>query len=267
MLGFEVSARCEGRRREAGRKVVLVTGASSGIGRAIALGCARDGADLAITYRSNRSGAEETAGAIRARRAASRCPAGRHQPGRGRRARWPRTVQRALRAGRRLDQQRRRRHPHRRAAADCRRVEKLDLRARGGPARDDLASWAAVGADAASGAARSSTCPGITWSTAWRARTRSSIRRPRAAIASFSRSLAREVAPRDPGEHPGAGLHRDRLRRAGRPATGAGRSSSANAARPLGHARGRRRRGGVPGVGRVAFLTGQMIMVNGGVVM
>jgi 3-oxoacyl-[acyl-carrier protein] reductase len=43
------------------RKNVLVTGASSGIGRAIALRCARAGADLAITYRQNRQGAEETA--------------------------------------------------------------------------------------------------------------------------------------------------------------------------------------------------------------
>jgi 3-oxoacyl-[acyl-carrier protein] reductase len=42
-------------------KIVLVTGASSGIGSAIALGCAREGADVAITYRGNAAGAEETA--------------------------------------------------------------------------------------------------------------------------------------------------------------------------------------------------------------
>ena len=47
------------------RKIVLVTGASSGIGRAIALGCARAGADVALTYRDNQAGAEETAVAIR----------------------------------------------------------------------------------------------------------------------------------------------------------------------------------------------------------
>ncbi|HET7471241.1 MAG TPA: SDR family oxidoreductase [Gemmatimonadales bacterium] len=46
-------------------KIVLVTGASSGIGRAIALGCAREGADLAITYRANADGAEQAAGEIR----------------------------------------------------------------------------------------------------------------------------------------------------------------------------------------------------------
>jgi 3-oxoacyl-[acyl-carrier protein] reductase len=42
-------------------KRVVVTGGSSGIGRAIALRCAAAGADLLLTYRSNRSGAEETA--------------------------------------------------------------------------------------------------------------------------------------------------------------------------------------------------------------
>jgi 3-oxoacyl-[acyl-carrier protein] reductase len=47
------------------RKNVLVTGASSGIGRAIALRCAQAGADLAITYRKNQSGAETTAREIR----------------------------------------------------------------------------------------------------------------------------------------------------------------------------------------------------------
>jgi 3-oxoacyl-[acyl-carrier protein] reductase len=47
------------------RKSVLVTGASSGIGRAIALRCAGAGADLAITYRKNRDGAEATARQIR----------------------------------------------------------------------------------------------------------------------------------------------------------------------------------------------------------
>jgi len=46
-------------------KVVLVTGASSGIGRAIALACAEAGADLVIAYAANREGGEATAREIR----------------------------------------------------------------------------------------------------------------------------------------------------------------------------------------------------------
>jgi 3-oxoacyl-[acyl-carrier protein] reductase len=45
---------------------VLVTGASSGIGRAIAIACARAGADVALTYRVNEKGVQETAREIRA---------------------------------------------------------------------------------------------------------------------------------------------------------------------------------------------------------
>ncbi len=47
-------------------KTVLVTGASSGIGRAIAIRCASEGADVAVTYRGNREGGEAAAAAIRA---------------------------------------------------------------------------------------------------------------------------------------------------------------------------------------------------------
>ncbi len=42
-------------------KVVVVTGGSSGIGRAIARRCAGAGADVLISYRRNRRGAEEVA--------------------------------------------------------------------------------------------------------------------------------------------------------------------------------------------------------------
>ena len=44
---------------------VLVTGASSGIGRAIALACARAGADVALTFRSNEEGAREVERQVR----------------------------------------------------------------------------------------------------------------------------------------------------------------------------------------------------------
>jgi len=47
-------------------RAVLVTGASSGIGRAIAVAVARAGADVALTYRSNDSGAREVEREIRA---------------------------------------------------------------------------------------------------------------------------------------------------------------------------------------------------------
>src|SRR5690349_22291562 len=47
-------------------KVALITGASSGIGRAIALAYAAAWADMALTFRSNRRGAEETAEHARA---------------------------------------------------------------------------------------------------------------------------------------------------------------------------------------------------------
>ena len=46
-------------------KRVLVTGASSGIGRAIALGAARAGADVVLTYRGNEAGANAVAADIR----------------------------------------------------------------------------------------------------------------------------------------------------------------------------------------------------------
>src|SRR5437667_7610308 len=42
-------------------KVVLVTGASKGIGRALALGMAREGADLIVNYHSDRNAATEVA--------------------------------------------------------------------------------------------------------------------------------------------------------------------------------------------------------------
>lgn len=46
-------------------KVALITGASSGIGRATAEALSREGARVAVNYLKNREGAEETAQAIR----------------------------------------------------------------------------------------------------------------------------------------------------------------------------------------------------------
>ena len=47
-------------------KTVLVTGASKGIGHALALGCAREGADVIVNYHTDRDGADRTVTAIRA---------------------------------------------------------------------------------------------------------------------------------------------------------------------------------------------------------
>ncbi len=52
-----------GRNRLEG-KVAIITGGDQGIGRAIALRLASEGADIALCYRANRSGAEEVAASI-----------------------------------------------------------------------------------------------------------------------------------------------------------------------------------------------------------
>ena len=59
----QVTADAHGALALAGR-IVLVTGASSGIGRAIALAAAREGADLVATFRRNEAGGKATAAEI-----------------------------------------------------------------------------------------------------------------------------------------------------------------------------------------------------------
>jgi len=48
------------------QKIVLITGASKGIGQALALGCAREGADIIVNYHTDRDGAEATVASVRA---------------------------------------------------------------------------------------------------------------------------------------------------------------------------------------------------------
>jgi 3-oxoacyl-[acyl-carrier protein] reductase len=45
--------------------IALVVGGSGGVGRAVSVALARSGSDVALTYRSNRSGADEAAQAVR----------------------------------------------------------------------------------------------------------------------------------------------------------------------------------------------------------
>jgi len=48
------------------QKVAVVTGASKGVGRGVAFALAEAGFDIAVNYRGDRKGAEETAEKIRA---------------------------------------------------------------------------------------------------------------------------------------------------------------------------------------------------------
>lgn len=80
-------------------KTVLITGASKGIGRALAIGCAREGADVIVNYNSDREGAQATAAEVEAlgRRAIT------VQADIGRVAQVGRMFARARKAFRRLD--------------------------------------------------------------------------------------------------------------------------------------------------------------------
>jgi 3-oxoacyl-[acyl-carrier protein] reductase len=241
-----------------------VTGASSGIGRAIALGCARAGADVALTYRENQAGAEETAAAIREL---------------GRRAEVLRTdisVETEVTA---LAAELRRRLPRvdawiNNAGADIltgrggrlSRLEKLDLLLAVDLRGTVLASWAAVDLMRAQGGG---TIINMSWdhvSFGMAGENPILYSAAKGGIMSFSKSLARETAPDirvnilAPGfiETAFGQDANDRFR------------AEVVAKTPLG-------RWGVPddlagaavflASDASAFMTGQMIMVNGGVVM
>jgi 3-oxoacyl-[acyl-carrier protein] reductase len=246
------------------RKTVLVTGASSGIGRAIALGCARAGADVALTYRSNRAGAEDAANVIR---------------GLGRQAEVLRldiSVEAEVTS---LAAELRRRLPRvdawiNNAGADILTgqggrlspLEKLDLLLRVDLRGTVLASWAAVELMRAQGGG---TIINMSWDHVCLGMAGENpilYSAAKGGIMSFSKSLAREVAPDI----------RVNILAPGFIETAFGQEANQRfrtdvvARTPLG-------RWGVPEdlVGAAVFLasdasgfvTGQMIMVNGGVVM
>jgi len=244
-------------------KVVLVTGASSGIGRAIALGCAREGADLAITYRGNAAGGEESARAVRAlgRRAEVLKLDLRHDEEvaalpqalgerLGRVDVWINNAGADILTG---------------AGAKLSRREKLDLVLAVDLRGTILASWAAVGMMRERG--------GVIINMSWdhisfgmAGENPILYSAGKGGVASFSKSLARQVAP----------AIRVNILAPGFIETAFGEQADADWYRevaehtPL-------RRWGVPDdlVGAAVFLasdesrfmTGQMIMVNGGVVM
>jgi 3-oxoacyl-[acyl-carrier protein] reductase len=247
-------------------KTVLVTGASRGIGRAIALACAEAGANVALTYRSNARQAEEVAAAVRAldRRAhIMRADISRPEDvatlGRGARDAlgrvdvWVNSAGADILTG---------------EARQLSSTQKLDLLLAVDLRGTVLASWAAVELMRAQGGS------GVILNMAWDHAVAGGMTgeyaqlfcAAKGGVYSFSRALARTVAPEirvnvlGPGwieTAYGAGLEPDRKARIG-------------ASVPL-------QRWGTPedvahaavflASDAAAYITGQMLMINGGGVM
>jgi 3-oxoacyl-[acyl-carrier protein] reductase len=246
-------------------RAVLVTGASSGIGRAIALAFARAGADVAVTYRANAAGAKGTANEIQAlgRRAAVlqldlNDPARIRRVGEeardafGRLDTWVNNAGADILTG---------------TAAGISDVEKLDLLLAVDLRGTVLASWEAASLLAAQ--PDGGVIINMSWDhvlTGMEGRNPQMYSAVKGGILSFSKSLARSVAPKvrvnilAPGWIEtafGENLDDDRHR-------------AVAASTPLG-------RWGVPddvagaavflASPAASFMTGQMLMVGGGIVM
>jgi 3-oxoacyl-[acyl-carrier protein] reductase len=251
-------------RRLAG-KVVLVTGASSGIGRAIAIACGRAGADVAITYRGNVDGAEETARAVRTygrrvelaqlhleRADDIEALPGTLQRAFGRVDVWVNNAGADILTG---------------AARSLSRTAKLDLVLQVDLRGTVLASWAAV--DMMRGQPAGGVIINMSWdhvSQGMAGENPVLYSAGKGGILSFSRSLARDVAP----------ALRVNVIAPGFIATAFEQEAPSNWRRRVIEATPLGRWGTTEDVAgaavylasdEAAFLTGQVIMVNGGVVM